>query len=625
MSVTETPGSRKRWPFLALLAGMLLFSLLVIWQTVYWTREFAYQAIRDRSEHTLNLVAENLRGALATYQYQPRLLSRNPALVGVLKDTASPAEINRANLELERINDVTGALDTYLMDQTGMTLAASNWSSDRTFIGRNFGFRPYFQAGLKGSMGRYFALGTTSGERGYYFSYPVRTANGIAGVVVVKMDLGSIEAQWRTPDHEILVVDGDGVVFLSSFPDWHFRTLQPLSPEARSRLDNVRRYPGQALESLPVHGPTADGLMTIDALPGANKRGGRHNDRTEFLVQERAMRDADWRVLILARTAKVQNQTNIAGFVAIVALASLFLSGNNIFQKIQRSRRRSLQQEEAKRELEERVRERTSDLTDANLQLREEIGERENAEAELHQAQADLVQATKLAALGQMSAGLSHELNQPLAAIRSYADNARVFLDRADAETAQSNLSGISELTERMARIIKNLKTAAHEEPIAVGPTLISPALNEALTMLDGRLRSRDVEVVTNISRDDLCVVGGDVRMQQIFLNLIGNAIDAMAEAPERRITISAEDSGEQVSISVADTGTGIAEPDFAFLFDPFFSTKKVGQGMGLGLFIAYGLIKQFGGDISVANNDDGGAIFSLSLVRAEPEGEHSA
>jgi len=620
--MTDAEPTSSRWPSLALILFLAGLGLLVIWLTVFWTREIAYQGIRERSEHTLNLVTENLRGAMARYQYQPRLLSRNPVLVAALNSNADRDKINKANLELEGINDVTGALDTYLMDRSGLTVAASNWQSERTFVGRNFAFRPYFKEGLKGSLGRYFALGTTSGERGYYFSYPVRNETGITGVAVVKMDLGSIEAQWRALDHEILVTDGDGVIFLSSFPDWHFRTLTPLSEEARSRLDNVRRYPGKVLKSLPIQGPDAAGLATVATLPGSRTLPGRHATRTEFLMQERTMKDADWHVLIMARTAEVQNQINIAALVAALAVASLFLTGYNIFLKIRRSRRLSAMQEKSKKQLEERVRERTRDLTDANLLLREEVRERQNAEAELRQTQTDLVQATKLAALGQMSAGLSHELNQPLAAIRSYADNALIYLERSNPETVQSNLSGISELTERMARIIKNLKTAAHEEPVAVGPTLVTPALNEALSMLDGRLRSNDVKIATSLSRDDLTVVGGDIRLQQIFLNLVGNAIDAMVDSKDRSIEITATDLDDIVEICVRDTGHGIAEGDFEFLFDPFFSTKKVGQGMGLGLFIAYGLVKQFGGSISAANHRDGGAVFTVTLPQAEPDRE---
>ena len=617
MSPTTKQSFPRLWPTLAFLVIAIITGAIVTWTTVWFTREIAHERIRDRSGHTLNLVTENLRGALARYQYQPRLLSRNPALSRLLERPGDEALVRTANLELERINDVTGALDTYLMDWKGLTVAASNWASDRTFIGRNFAFRPYFQAAMKGSMGRYFALGTTSGERGYYFSYPVRQDTGVIGVVVVKMDLGSIEAQWRNPDHEIVVVDEDGVVFLSSNPVWHFHTLGPLSSDTRKRLADIRRYPGKALEPLTFETAEGEGLVSV---AGANQLARRANRET-FLMRQQSMEDAGWRVLILARTTDVRNQINVAVVVAAIVMASLLLTGYNIFLRVRRSRMRSALQEEAKRELEENVRERTQDLTAANTKLRDEIRERLNAEALLQQTQTDLVQATKLAALGQMSAGLSHELNQPLAAIRSYADNALVFLERENPETVQSNLAGISELTERMSRIIKNLKTAAHDEPFEVGPVFVAPALTETLTMLDSRLKANKITVSLDLENDDLQINGGEVRLQQIFLNLIGNAIDAMKDSGDGLLEISARQTGNQVEIIIRDNGTGVAEENVEYLFDPFYSTKEVGKGMGLGLFIVYGLVKQFGGTITAANHPDGGAVFTLHLNAVTKEG----
>ncbi len=596
----------------AVAAGIVICAAL-LWQTAYWTREIALTDIRERSNHTLNLVVENLRGELAKHQYQPRLLSTNPIFIEILSDPSSGDRVGAANRELERIADVSGALDIYLMDATGLTVAASNWAAPRTFIGRNFDYRPYFQQAMKGQLGRFFALGTTSRERGYYFAYPVRDGRDIVGAIVVKMAVGGLEAGWQDPDQEVLVVDEHGVVFLSSRPAWLFRTLAPLTSEARARLDATKRYEARALAPLPLHREADPTLIRVGDDDGDAPR-----PRQEYLVLDRQMIDAGWRVIILADTAAADRQVKVALAVAVFMLVSLMLAATAYYQRRRRLAERIRLQEAARAELEDRVRQRTRDLTDANRQLRAEVTERERTERELLATQSELIQASKLAALGQMSAGLSHELNQPLAAIRSYADNARAFIARGKPETATENLGGIAELSERMARIIRNLRTYAREEPAPTRPTAVAPALREALVLLDRRLRAGNIDVHTDLPDEDVLVTGGDVRLQQILVNLLSNAIDSMSGVAMRELHIRVAPAGTQVHIVVRDTGPGITEADIGNVFDPFFSTKAVGDGMGLGLSITYGIVKQFGGHIAAANHDDGGAVFTVILQRAD-------
>jgi len=330
------------------------------------------------------------------------------------------------------------------------------------------------------------------------------------------------------------------------------------------------------------------------------------------------MAEADWRVILLLRTSHVQPQVRQAMIIAAGLLISILLAVMAIYQRRQRLAERNSLQEKAKSQLEDRVRERTNELTEANIELQKEISERKRTESELQETQATLVQATKLAALGQMSAGLSHELNQPLAAIRSYADNAREFLDRDRQDTTKKNLLGISELTDRMARIIKNLRTYAREETIELRPTSLESALDESLTLMGQRIRSEGAQVIKNFQGDDISVLGGDVRLQQIFVNLLTNALDAMRDSPTKEIDIDVSSSGEDVIVEIRDTGPGIGDDQIVNVFDPFYSTKEVGQGMGLGLSITFGLVNQFGGTINAGNVSDGGAVFTLVLKRAD-------
>lgn len=606
----------SRLPLLALLATSIAAAGALLWQTADWARHVALGDIRERSTRTLELIVENLTGELARYGIMPDVLSSHPSIVRALSSPDEPALAAALNVELERINAASGALDTYVMNRDGLTIAASNWSTERPFVGNNFSYRPYFQIAMQGRLGRYFALGTTSGERGYFFAYPVRSGEQILGAVVVKMDVARLEASWRSADSEIIVVDEEGVVFLSSRADWRLRAMEPLSPEASARLVEQRRYPEGALAPLTLTRLEADGHEFLE-LPAEGDRPG---TPATYMFLSHPMPEAGWSVAILADTAPVPRHVNDALAVVGFMLATIVFAATNIYQRRRRLSDRLAYQEAARADLERKVRERTQDLVEANESLRVEIGERQRAEAELRRTQDDLIQASKLAALGQMAGGLSHELNQPLAAIRAYAGNARAFLDRGEPAKVDGNLAGIAELTERMARIIRNLRTYARKEPIATRPTPLAPAITEALALLDSRIAEEGVEVILDLPALPLVVVGGDVRLQQIFVNLVGNALDAMRGQPRRQLTVAAHEEADCVVATVRDTGPGIAEQDLARVFDPFFSTKEVGDGMGLGLSITYGIVQQLGGAITVANAVGGGALLTLRLRRALPQ-----
>lgn len=608
------PQSRRT--VIAAIIVALSVSGLILWETARQAREYALHEIRERSTNTLELVVENLRGELAKYSFLPRLLSNSTLLIRALQENSRQQDIERANDELVRVNGVSGALDSYLMNADGLTIAASNWDSAKPFVGINFSFRPYFKEAMQGRLGRFFALGTTSGQRGYYFSYPVRQAGQIIGVTVVKMDVARLEEGWKSNDVEILVLDEEGVIFLSSRPDWRLTTLKPLDRSALGRLSQSRRYADAELPPLPiVRHPESEivKILGVDA-EGAADQPGRSR---KYLAVSSQMKEAGWHVTILADASGVEGRVHIALLVVGFMLASAILAGLNIYQRRRRLYERIELQDVAKAELEAKVQARTKDLRRAVDRLEAEVGERKRAENDLRRTQEELIQASKLSALGQLSAGLSHELNQPLTAIRNYAENARIFLGRKETSTADGNLGRIIELGERMARIIRNLRTYAREEPAGARPIQLGQCIRNALALLDPQIRDRRVEVDVDLGAEELSVIGGEVRLQQVFVNLFVNALDAMAESRDRRLTITAEVEKDVVSVVVSDTGSGISPEEVSRVFDPFFTTKEVGQGTGLGLSIAYGIVKQFGGRIEVGSNKLGGADFTVILQRA--------
>jgi len=605
--------TRKRWIKFVLVGA--IFSALVLWQTAYWSRLIMLNQIGERSRQTISLIIQTLRGDLAKYRYLPQILGGNEKFKEALRSPVSKENLATINEELERINSIAGALDTYLMDRTGMTIAASNWASSTTFIGKNFNYRPYFKAAMEGRLGRYFALGTTSGERGYYFAYPVRDGTEILGVLVVKIQVGHHEQTWQAKDAEIIVVDKAGVIFLSSEPRWRLRTLTPLSDTTINKLKDSKRYGSRPLTPLTIS-PEGSAFQddNIISITTAHSQG--RPSTEQFLIEEKYMADTELRVLLLARIEEVYARVKISVATVAVFLISILFAIIAINERRRRLADRIALQEQSNSQLEMRVDERTNALTRVNIALQNEVAERKRAEDEVRKAQVTLVQTAKLAALGQMSAGLSHELNQPLAAIRTYADNAREFLDRNQLKITKSNLKGISELTERMARIIRNLRTYAREETIELRPTALKTAIDESLILLDQRIRAENSVISVNFPDEDIHVVAGDVRLQQVFVNLISNALDALQETPVKEIHITITEAGEDVIITVEDTGPGIQETEVINVFDPFYSTKDVGQGMGLGLSITIGLVDQFGGTITVHNATGGGAQFTLRLKR---------
>ncbi len=600
----------------------LIASGLVLREAAHQARSSAVDELRRSTTNTLKLVVENLNGELSKFSFQPRLLATSSVLSHALSAPSDLADHGTVSEELARITGVTGALATYLMNRDGLTLAASNWASEGPFVGRNFSFRPYFQEAMQGRLGRMFALGTTSGERGYFFAYPVRHEGEIVGAVVVKMDVSILERGWQSQAHEILVVDDFGVVFLSSRPDWRLKSLGNLTPEIRAHLEQSRRYADSQIAPLGIVRQADPELISISSdfeRPATSAAG---SDQREYFVLETEMADAAWRVMILADAAAIKERVRFAVLIAGIMLASIALLGLNIYQRRRRLNERLELQEAARCQLEGRVRERTKDLSRAVSQLQAEVDERERAEAHLRRTQEELIQASKLAALGRLSAGLSHELNQPLTAIRGYAENARVFLSREDQGMADANLGRIAEMSERMARIIRNLRTYARNESVGERPIVVQQPIRDALVLLDSELRKAGVEVVLDLGEEDIWVIGGDVRLQQVFVNFVSNALDAMKGVVRRRLEVRVAAVDDFVSVAVSDSGCGIAQDDIARVFDPFFTTKDVGQGTGLGLSISYGIVKAFGGRIEVKSCPDRGTTFTAKLRPAERQRE---
>lgn len=606
--MSRLPFLRRRfWGALILLLVAALAAVLV---GRLATRS-ALDEASGRGQTTLRLAVAALRGHMNRYEPLPELIADNDDIQELVADPLNPELRARGNAYLKEINALLKSSDIYVMLTDGITIAASNHDGPVSFIGENFSYRPYFQHALAGRQGRFFALGTTSLKRGYYFSSPIRVGDTIRGVVVFKVDIEGIESSWIGADHEIFVSDPEGIIFMTGRPSWLYSGIEKLTPERLARTHASRRYADAVLRELPITGSVSaygHKLMSIVSP----------NGRREYLVQAETMPEAGWTVHVLLDTASARGQAFTAVAAALLLIGLATLAGAILLQRRARLAERMQMQRTARAELERRVEERTADLALVNEQLETEVAERRATEKQLRQTQADLIQAGKLAALGQMSAALSHEFNQPLAAVKTYADNAAVLINRGRTADATDNLKRISGLTDRMASLGRHLRNFARKPNEKLGPISLDEAVKDTLEIVSARLKAADASLLVDLGNTPPTVWAGSVRLQQVLVNVISNAADAVEGGDNRAIELSARSEGGKVVIRVRDHGPGVAGAIAERIFDPFFTTKGVGKGLGLGLSISYNIVKDFGGSLSVSNHPDGGAVFTIELDKGQ-------
>ncbi|HYD60848.1 MAG TPA: ATP-binding protein [Noviherbaspirillum sp.] len=606
--------------FAALMAGASLF-------TFRYSLMLGMADLQATGRHRLNLYATSLEREIDKYAYFPTTLGLERDVLQLLATTApSPAQVDQVNQYLEQLNERAGSLSIYILNRKGKVVAASNWRRADSFVGEDLSFRPYFREAMDKGNGRFFGIGTTRGEPGYYLSSSLTDSQGTLGAAVVKVGLRQLEKSWSTVEAPALVSDENGVVILASVPGWKFTTIRPLDDATRRAFDHTQQYNRQALHPLGVveladldHGarlvrlPKTEPKM-VSMFPVAG----------EFIAQTQPLPGTPWNITVFSPQEQVRrnaiDRAALAGAgAAFLCILALMLNERRRHLKDRLAAQEALQK--ANDELERKVAERTADLSSANIRLQREVAERTQAERTLRAAQEELVQAGKLAVIGQLAAGVAHELNQPLAALRTLSGNARKFLARGNQETASSNLERIDDLVDRMGTLTAQLKSFARKSSGAPRPVPVRRAVENALFLLEQRLKQARIVACIDLPDNDLTAWCDPNRLEQVLVNLAGNALDAMEGTAEPGLDISARRDGGRIHIQVRDRGPGIAEDARSRLFEPFFTTKEAGSGLGLGLAISAGIVADFGGSLSGDNHPGGGAVFTLDIPAA-PEGE---
>jgi two-component system C4-dicarboxylate transport sensor histidine kinase DctB len=601
---------RRDWAVFALV-GLALFAT-VTWLAGPVGRDRALGDIARSAEAALGLHVAMLRSELEKQRSLPFVLAQDPDVRAALGGANDRQRLDGINAKFEALSQGTRTAVIYLLDRSGTAIAASNWREPISFVGQHYAFRAYYLQAVDAGAAEFFAMGTMSRRPGVYLSRRIDGPNGLLGVIVVKVEFDAMEEAWGQFAETAFVTDERGVVLLTDVPEWRFRSLGPLPESERAAVRESLQYGAAPLDPLPI-APNANAVRpdaVVATLPDA--RG-----PTPFLAVAAAVPSTDWTLHLLAPTMPAAGRAAfdtrlIAGLVTLLVLAGVAA----LLYRRHRALSHAVRQAAARAELERRVAERTHALNDANQRLTGEIEERRRVELVRQQLQEELAQANRLAILGQVAASVAHEINQPVAAIRSYADNAAVFLDREKPAAVRDNLAIIAGLTDRVGAITQHLRAFSRKAANRIEAISCAAAIEGALILTRPRLRRQSVRLVQDLPPTDVRVVAERVRLEQILVNLLQNALDAIDGLPEAEIRIAVHAEGDRVRIAVSDTGKGLDPATMKALFIPFATSKPA--GLGLGLVICQDIAREFGGAIEADNRAEGGAIFTVTLKRAQ-------
>lgn len=577
---------------LSLYIAVAIITAFVSWQHYYQTRlQASHVQLQQFSQHLFTQIEK--------YAFIPQLLAQNKGLTTTLLQPNNSARRDITNRYLEQINQLVQTSDVYLIDKLGHTIAASNWQKDNTFIGQNFSFRPYFQQAINGQHSQYFALGSMSGLRGYYYSSPIIHAAETIGVIVVKIQLSSIEDNWGDEHSSFVVTDNHQIVIMTNQEKWLYKSLVNLPPSQLIKIKNSRRYLNKNIDSLGFMGD-------LSLNPTEIFINNKPNLYYHYLSLSQYLPKQDLNVRILV--PKTSIIWDVINSLLILTLISVLIFLIILFYHQRKIRLQQIEhiRERAQSELEFQVLERTSEL-------HAEIHTRIQTETALRQTQDELVQTAKLAVLGQMSASISHELNNPLAAIRSFSDNARQFLKQQNTDKVDGNLERISDLTVRMANISQQLKHFAKRTPThELVNANISLVIKSAHDLMQPELKAQNVTIDLVLPGHVIMAKVNPISLEQVIINTLTNAIDAMSEQDNKQVTIQLSLKNNTVVIDIHDNGCGISHDQLDDLFKPFYTSKH--NGLGLGLSISQQIIQSMKGSITAKNKPSGGAKFTLTL-----------
>ena len=558
------------WRVRLIVAALIVLAIGVVLVSNKWLTDRFVETTRNRADVRLALYSGNLVSELQRTSVVPLLLSRDPDLI----DSLRAGNFSATSAKLIALQREIGVASIRLLDVDGRVVGATN----RNTLGTSHRSDAFFVDAQRAPDTVFTAAARDT--RGFDFTYSraIRGDGKVLGVIVVSVDLMKYERAWSGLQDAVLVTDSEGTVILATEPVWRGRPIEEAlaAKDAPSALSRAVQATTDWARSPP------DAYLQGEAVM-----------RTEARIPFRG-----WRLVTFTAYDSVRERVNgilalqIMGFAILMSLTFYMLSRRAW------SRSLSLQRESA-------------ELRMLNARLQREIAEREKVQKDLEVAEQTLAQSSKLAALGEMSAAVSHELNQPLAAMKTYLAGARLLLQRKRPDEALSSFQRIDDLIERMGAITRQLKSYARKGGEAFEPVDLRACISSALSMMEPQLKARVVKITRGLPRQPVMVMADRIRLEQVIINLLRNALDATKDVKVPQIDLLLA-AGETATLTVRDNGHGIADLDN--LFEPFYTTKKPGEGVGLGLAISSGIVGDLGGRLTARNGEEGGAVFELQL-----------
>jgi two-component system, NtrC family, C4-dicarboxylate transport sensor histidine kinase DctB len=545
---------------LVVLVALLAFGTAIL-SSDHLAARRAVDAEGTRLTNVARLTASSFQRQVDKFRLVATTLSADSDVAQLL-DTRTPSATAQLNERLANLSTALDASVIYLLDDQGTTIASSNWRQADSFLNENYQFRAYFKEALSRGEWEQYALGTRSRIPGLFVARRVTTGAKSSGVIVVKIRFDGLEREWAFSAGSAFVTSEQGVILVSSVPAWRFQTIRKLDEAEQNKLRSQVEFGTAPLQQNAMF---AGNAVITDASAF---------DPETKMIAARERLPNGWSVYVLSPIDQAVGSARTLGRLLVVLGAGL-LAALVFFSAF---RRRAIIMNEQR---ENAV--RIADLKDR------------------------LVQANKLSSLGQMAAGIGHEINQPLTAISIRAQNAGKLIETGRTAEAATAIDEISALTARMGAITGELRRFARRGDGRVGKVSLRAVLDGTQLLLGDRIRTTGTTLTVDAA--DIDVIGDQGRLEQVFVNLIQNAMDAMGDGGRINITAAALDT--MVTITIRDDGPGIGADVRERLFHPFTTSKA--DGLGLGLVICRDIIADFGGELLLVPSKSG-AAFALTL-----------
>lgn len=561
--------------------------------------------LAETLDQSLTLTRRSIETEIDRFRYLPEVAEQDIRISRAVTTPQDARAVAAANQYLETIAAVSGADQLYLLDQSGIAIAASNWNTPDTFVGSDYSFRPYFRDAMSAGTGRFYAIGVTTGRPGYFLSSRLDLGGGGIAVLVVKIDLMPLQATWRLAAVDTAIADADGIIFLSGQPDWIYRPLFSLGAQARERVAVTRRYEG-------VDFDTAEALLAEQRSSLTDVQPVDLSGRS-LMLRRLAMAQEDWQVIQASPVAPARlTALATAAILGLTTLAAALL-----MQTLLQRRRMIGMRLQQSRLLEQQVERRTRELA-------AEIETRIAAEKELNRAQDALIHSEKMAALGRMSAAIVHEISQPLAAMEATLAAAAIGGTRDHRGTAK-RIETTRGHIRRMLRTIKHLKSFSRKDTGTLTPVNMDRVIDNAIELVRHRAEDIGAQLTCDCPGDAAPVMGGMVRLEQVLVNLLLNALDAVITSAAGQVEVTRRVTPDAVIVTVKDNGVGLDAEALTKIGEPFFSRKQDGEGLGLGVAISQSIVQDFHGTLQYDARPGEGTCATVTLPRAEARSRKTA